>query len=159
ILEVPVNYSTLMVHLELEHQNDARLQIASELAEQFDAKLIGIAASEPHPTYYSEGPLAQRMIEQEAEAVTKRMAEAEARFLAVAEKRARKIEWRSASDRPTDFVAREARAADLIITGSIRGASLLDAPYQLDPGDLVMKAGRPIFVVPPEVEFLKLKNV
>jgi hypothetical protein len=34
-----MSFSTLMVHLDLEHANDARLQIAGDLAEQFDAKL------------------------------------------------------------------------------------------------------------------------
>ena len=32
-----MTYATLMVHLELEHPNDARLQIAGDLAERFDA--------------------------------------------------------------------------------------------------------------------------
>ncbi len=31
-----MTFSTLMVHLELEHANDARLQIAGDLAEKFD---------------------------------------------------------------------------------------------------------------------------
>ena len=52
-----MTYSTLMVHLELEHSNDARLQIAGDLAEQFDAKLIGIAAADPQPAYYAGGAL------------------------------------------------------------------------------------------------------
>ena len=40
-----MTFSTLMVHLDLEHSNDARLRIAGDLAEHFDAKLIGIAAA------------------------------------------------------------------------------------------------------------------
>jgi nucleotide-binding universal stress UspA family protein len=35
---------------------------------------------------------------------------------------------------------------------------LLDPFRCLDPSDLVMYAGRPIFVVPPEAEYLKLNN-
>src|SRR5439155_15601017 len=98
-------------------------------------------------------------VEHERGAIKKRMIEAEERFRTTAQKRARQIEWRCAFDRPTDYVAREARTADLIITGSNRDGVLLDPRHRLDPGDLVMKAGRPIFVVPPEVEYFKHKNV
>ena len=42
-----MTFSTLMVHLDFEQPNDARLQIAGDLAEQFSAKVIGIAASDP----------------------------------------------------------------------------------------------------------------
>src|SRR5262249_19334603 len=74
-------------------------------------------------------------------------------------KRARDIEWRCAIEWPTDYIAREARAADLVITGANRGGSFLDPVRRLDPGDLVMQAGRPIFIVPPEAEYLQLKHV
>jgi nucleotide-binding universal stress UspA family protein len=154
-----VSYSTLMVHLELEHSNDARLQIAGDLADQFEAKLIGIAACDPQPPYYAQGAFAHRLVEHERAEIKKRIAEAQERFYAAAKPRAREIEWRSAMERPTDYVAREARAADLLITGVNRGGAILDPLQRLDPGDLVMKAGRPVFVVPPEAEYLRLKNV
>ena len=154
-----MTYSTLMVHLELKNQNEACLQIAGELAEQFGAKLIGIAGSDPQPTYYSEGRFAQGLVEYERSEIKKRMAETEARFRETAQKRTRHFEWRCAFDRPTDYVLREARAADLIITGANRDGVLLDPLHCLDPGDLVMRAGRPIFIVPPDTEYLKLKNV
>ena len=50
------------------------------------------------------------------------IADCEAQFRRVLQARADKIEWRSAMDWPTDFVARNARAADLIITGGRTGA-------------------------------------
>ena len=49
------------------------------------------------------------------------------------------------------------RAPDLVITGVNRVGLQLDQLRQLDPSDLVMRVGRPIFVVPPEAEYLKLK--
>jgi nucleotide-binding universal stress UspA family protein len=85
------------------------------------------------------------------------MSETEERFRSAMHQRARDIEWRSAMARPTDYVMHEARAADLIITGVNRDGLLLDPIRRLDPSDLVMQAGRPIFVVPPEAEYLKLK--
>jgi len=147
-----------MVHLELEHSNDARLQIAGDLAEQFNARLIGIAACDPHPSYYADGGFAHGLVEREQERVEKNMTETEARFRAAVGQRARDIEWRSAIARPTEYVAREARAADLVITGADRDG-VLNPLRRLDPSDLVMQAGRPIFLVPPEAEYLKLQHV
>ncbi len=154
-----MTYSTLMVHLELEHTNDARLRIAGDLAEKFEAKLIGIAASDPRPPYYRNGAFVHSLIERERNEIAKRMSETEERFRAAVKDRARKIEWRCAMARPTEYVAREARAADLVITGANRDGALLDPQLRLDPSDLVMQAGRPVFVVPPEAEHLKLKHV
>lgn len=154
-----MTFSTLMVHLDLERPNDARLQITGDLAEQFGAKVIGVAASDPHPPHYAEGMVARGFVEHERAEVKKRMTEAEARFRAALGSRAREVEWRSALARPTDYVAHEARAADLVIVGANREGLLLDRMRQLDPSDLVMIAGRPIFLVPPEAEYLKLQNV
>lgn len=154
-----MTFSTLMVHLDLDYPNDARLRIAGDLAEQFNAKVIGIAASDPHPPYYAEGMVARSLVEHARAEVKKRLDEAEAHFRAAVGPRAREIEWRSAMTRPTFYVAREARAADLVIIGPRREGFPLDRLRQLDPSDLVMRAGRPIFVVPPEADHLRLQNV
>jgi nucleotide-binding universal stress UspA family protein len=154
-----MTYTTLMVHLELEHPNDARLQIAGDLADRFDAKLIGIAACDPQPPYYVHGSFARGLVAHERAEIEKRMADTQARFRAATERRAREIEWRGALERPTDYVAREARAADLVITGVNRDGALLDPLRRLDPSDFVMQVGRPVIVVPPEAEYLRLKNI
>ena len=41
-----MSYATLMVHLDIDRPNAARLQIAGELAERFEARLIGICAAD-----------------------------------------------------------------------------------------------------------------
>ena len=53
------------------------------------------------------------------------------------------VEWRSAPDFPNSFVIRESRAADLIIIGQ---SSTL--PHPLDVGGFLLRAGRPVLVVP-----------
>ena len=58
---------------------------------------------------------------------------------------------------PGEFVARNARAADLIIAGGQAGRA--DTTRQIDPGDLALRAGRPVLVVPSDTEFLKLACV
>lgn len=152
-----MTFSIIMVHIDLDHANDACLQIAAGLAEQFNAKLIGVAAADLDTSSYKQEPLADELVEQVRTHIAKRLAEAEEHFRSVAKQRARQIEWRAAMTRPADYVAREARAADLIVTDANRDSSVFYRTGRLDPGDLVMRAGRPILVVPPEVEDLKLK--
>lgn len=151
-----MTFSTIMVHLDIDRPDDACLRIATDLAEQFDAKLIGVAAADLESSYYEQGVFAQELFEQLRSDITKRLAEAEERFRSVASQHARQIEWRSAMARPADYVSREARAADLVVTGAIRDGVLSDRPGRLNPGDLVMQAGRPILVVPSEAKYLKL---
>ena len=55
-----MSYSTLMVHLDLDGSNEARLQMAGELAEHFNSRLIGVAAADIQPLYFMEGVEARR---------------------------------------------------------------------------------------------------
>ena len=154
-----MTYSTVMVHLDLDESNDARLHVAGDLAEQFDAKLIGIACCQPQPSVYAEGALAQSLVKQlEAEADEK-LQKLEQRFKTAYQNRIADVEWRGAYAVPADYIAREARAADIVITGADRVGGLSDPLWRLDPSELVMKLGRPMMVVPPEVDRLKLASV
>ena len=58
-----------------------------------------------------------------------------------------------------NFIARECRAADLVIVGANKSGAILDTSLDLDPGDFLMQAGRPVLVVPPEVESLKAETI
>jgi len=118
-----MSYSTLMVHMDVEGSNDARLLIAGELAERFDSRLIGIAASDIQPLYFMDGAAAQDALEQDRARLKSQFSECEAQFRRVLKARADNIEWRSALDWPTDYVVRNARAADLIIAGGQGGRS------------------------------------
>jgi nucleotide-binding universal stress UspA family protein len=66
-------------------------------------------------------------------------------------------EWRSELDFPTELVAREGRAADLIIIGNKPEGR--DPFRALDPGTLLLKAGRPVLVVPEKVSSPSLRHV
>jgi len=152
-----MTFSTMMVHLDLERSNEARLRIAGDLAEQFNAKLIGIAAASLQLPFCGNGVSAEKLVEWQRTEITKRLADVEERFRDALRQRAREIEWRSAMAPPKDYVPYEARAADLIITGTTNDSALLDPLAGFDPGDLIMQAGRPVLLVPSEAEGLKLK--
>jgi nucleotide-binding universal stress UspA family protein len=152
-----MSYSTLMVHLELDRSNDAPLQVAGELAERFDARAIGTAAADFQPLYFMDGAAAQDLLEDERTRLKSRIADCETQFRRHFKTRVNNIEWRGSLEFPTEFVARNARAADLIIVGGQTGHA--DATRQIDPGDLALRAGRPILVVPTQTEFLRLDCV
>ena len=51
-----MKYATVMVGLALGQSNEARLEIAGQLAERFGARVIGVAAAEfSPPVYFTEG--------------------------------------------------------------------------------------------------------
>jgi len=148
-----------MVHLDLYQPNDARLHVAGDLAEQFEARLIGIASCQPEPSIYADGAFGRDLVQQLQAEGEERLQALENRFKTAFQNRLKDIEWRSALVAPTDYVAREARAADLVITAPNRGGEYFDPLWRLNPSELVMQLGRPILVVPNEVDRLRLSNV
>lgn len=76
-----MTYSTLMVHLEPERPNEARLEIAGELAEQFNAKLTGVAAWEySQDPSYAEGAFAKSLFEEDRAKLEERLTRMEEAF-------------------------------------------------------------------------------
>ncbi|MBY0383325.1 MAG: universal stress protein [Xanthobacteraceae bacterium] len=154
-----MDYKSIAVSMTLDRSNRACLVVAADLAERFDARVIGIAASEVRPPlYFAEGEYAQKLLLAEEEAIRKQLADAEAEFRGVLAKRTRHIEWRSALIFANDFVATQARSADLIVT-SVRSESVADPYAGASPSDLVMEVGRPVLVVPESETWLDLRRI
>jgi nucleotide-binding universal stress UspA family protein len=151
-----MSFSTIMVHLDLDTSNEALLRVAVNLAERFDARLIGIAAGIVQPLYFLDGPAAQEMLEKDRARLASEIAKKERHFREAFKHIAAKIEWRSELSWPVDFVAAEARAADLVATGSsgLREKGL----RQVNTGELVLRAGRPVIIIPPNIEWLKFNS-
>ena len=155
-----MTYATVMVSLALDRSNDARLEIAGQLAKRFSACAIGITAGEfSPPLYFTTGEQAQRVIDQGQAAVRNRIAEVEAQFRAAVQNRAAAVEWRCAEDFPTRFIIQQARAADIIVVGENAGDALGDPYMQANPSDLLMQTGRPLLVVPDASDWLDLRSV
>ena len=154
-----MTYATVMVSLALDQPNEARLQVAGELAERFEAALVGVAAAKfAPPLYFTDGAEAQRLIDQEEASVKRCLADLEAEFRAATRTRGGRAEWRSAMDFPTRFVLAQARCADIVVSGG-RSPAFSDAFSLASPKDLVMQAGRPLLVVPDRINWLDLRSV
>ncbi len=153
-----MTYATAMVSLAVDQPNEALLEVSGQLAALFSAKVIGVAAAMfSPPMYFLEGAASQQLLDEGEAAIQARMAELERRFRAAMQGRVKDIEWRSAMELPARYVAREARAADLVIVGG-DGNAILDPFAVAGPSDLVLQAGRPLLVVPAGVKWLDLRS-
>ncbi len=153
-----MTYATAMVGLAVDQPNEALLEVSGQFATQFSSKVIGIAAAMfSPPMYFLDGVAGQQLIEEGEATIKKRMGELESRFRAAMHGRAKDIEWRSALELPARYVAREARAADIIIVGG-DGNAVSDPFAIAGPSDLVLQAGRPLLVVPSTVKWLDLRS-
>jgi nucleotide-binding universal stress UspA family protein len=154
-----VTYKTLMVCLQLERSNTALLNIVGSIAERFRASVIGIAACQPMRSLYNNCYVPADLIEQERNEIEKNVKAAESELRTVLHARVQDIQFRSMMvvDPLCDYVANEARSADLVIANMNRG-SLFDQ-CDVNVGDLVMRVGRPVLIAPPALEAFDLDRV
>ncbi|HEY0183143.1 MAG TPA: universal stress protein [Rhodopila sp.] len=156
-----MGYATLMVHLQLGQPNTALLKLTRQLAERFDASVIGIAVCQPMRIIYNEGYIPAEIIDQDRKQIEDEMKAAEAEFRTALAGRSASTEWRSTVTylSLSGYLANEACCADLMITGVDQNASMFDMSRHVDVGDLVLQAGRPCLVVPTATESLGLGHV
>lgn len=150
-----LTYPTLMVTIDQGEANAAVLRVASDLAARFQAYVIGIAAVQPAMSIYAEGYAAGSFVDQGSADAASGVADAEARFRHAFSNRADAIEWRCEITlvSPAEYIAAEARSADLLITGASETGAGINA------GDLVMAAGRPVLTVPRDARKLDVERI
>jgi nucleotide-binding universal stress UspA family protein len=154
-----MTYATVMVSLAVNQPNEARLEVAGQLAERFDADLIGIAAAQfTPPLYFADGEPAQALIEEGEASIKHRLAEVELQFRAANKNRAQTLDWRCAIDFPARYVLQESRSADIIVSGG-QSPAFSDSFTLASPKDLVLQAGRPLLLVPDGANWLDLRSV
>ncbi len=153
-----MTYAAVMVHVDFDTATEGWVRLAGGVAERFESTLIGIAACAPHPPFVRGGvALAPLFTQPNRDELKVALDQQEHLFRSIASKGNRQVEWRSALDLPTEFVAREARAGDLVIIGR---QHLLEDPYwSLDPGALLLRIGRPVVVVPNGLDRLHAKRI
>jgi hypothetical protein len=154
-----MTYATVMVQVGFDAATEGRVRLAAGLvADRFEATLIGIAACAPRPPFVRGGvALAPLLTEDNLDELKVALDKREHWFRSIAAKGSRQVEWRSALDLPTEFLAREARAADLVIIGR---QHLLEDPYwSLNPGAVLLTVGRPVLVEPNGLDHLHANRI
>jgi nucleotide-binding universal stress UspA family protein len=155
-------YSSLLVHVDVDGELGGRVQLAAGLADRFHSHLIGVASWMARPPFVVEGvtidPEPTEEDYEEMRAVLSRRGKEFRDCVSAGRSQiGSQIEWRSSLDFPTEFVAREARAADLVIAG--RDRKSYDPYRSTDAGALVLRTGRPVLVVPPNIRSLVANRV
>jgi len=156
-----MTYKSLMVHLGLKGDNQGVLAIAADMADRFGAKVTGIAACQPIQAIFNEGFAAPEVILQDRKEIAQELSAAEAQFRTALAGHTSELEWRSSITYGplADYIAEEARSSDLIITTKDVGPSFLNENRRVSLGDLAMRAGRPVLVVPNGIKSLSLRHV
>jgi len=154
-----MSYAALLVYVDIDGLPEQRVRIASELAAKFDAALIGFSARAVRPPFVAE----EAIIELTTEAADiKQMRKALAKrgnwFRRIVGTDRQDVEWRTTLDLPCDALAREARCADLLIIGQ-QTEGRHDHHRTLDPGEVLLRLGRPALVVAPGVASLRAEHV
>src|SRR6516164_3363832 len=152
-----MSYAVLMVHVGAGRIDARRIRLAVDLAGRFHAQLIGIAGRSYLPPFLAEKPaVGAERNDGERKEMMDILADIGKKFHAAA-KHVEHVEWRGIPADANSIVAREARAADLVIIGRKQDAR--DLYYSLDPGITILRAGRPVLLVPDEIDSLEARRI
>jgi len=155
-----MSYKTILVHVETGADSDRRVQLAADLAHQFEARLIGLAAGFPRPPMdYTGFGFSPELVDMVRDQIKADLETAEAQFRSLTSGAGLNTEWRASFDFPTQEMVHAATAADLLVVGSAKGKLLPDVYRSIDPGDLLMGVGRPVMVAPSGAAQLTERSV
>ncbi len=155
-----MKYASIMVHMVVGSPNDGVLRVAAALVARTKARVVGIAASAPSPVVYAECYSNEGAIDADLAELVAGTDEAEAHFRA-AMVGTGDVTWRSMiQDVPlSDYVAREARAADFVVTGSEVGWFTANSSHCLITGDLLLQVGRPLLIASASADGPDLRSI
>lgn len=158
--EAQMSIKSILVQFEPDNFSPALVTYADNLRKRFDADLIGFSACGQQSNFASIDGAAinGELIAAERKQIETKLSEIEDRFREMTTKSGR-AEWRGFIEAPTPALCREARAADLVITGSTSDAGILGYARGIDLGELVLGAGRPVIVAEAGTTELKAKNI
>jgi hypothetical protein len=111
-----------MVQVDVTGELNGRVRVAAQLAERFQSHLVGVSSWVPRPPLAVEGVIIDVLTAEDLENLTKPLNQRGEAFKAATGIGRHRVEWRSAQDDPTGYIAREARAADLVIISRQRPA-------------------------------------
>lgn len=140
--------AALMVHMDTSPAADQRLKLAVSMAAQYGARLIGVGSGETHAVAALDA--SGTVLRGETREIEQLLYVAGERFAGAAEALA-EAGWRAEYGRPVEVLARNARAADVVVIGPQPDKSGL-TELSLDPEEALMEIGRPVLYVPEGVE-------
>ena len=150
-------YAAVLVHVEADATPEYRVRLAASLAGKFNAMLIGLSALAIPPPIVADGMVMEDLTDVDIELMKAKLADKGKWFCGIAGGDQRRLEWRPVIDFPIEALTREARSADLVVIGRVKAPGR--AYRALDPGEALLKMGRPTLVVPEGVSTLQAERV
>jgi len=144
-----MTFKTLLAHLDVGQTNTELLQVASDLGNRLDARVVGIAAYQPMRVFDEEMYAGDETIAACEDELAAELLTVETEFRYALQGNSAPVSWRSicTSKALPDYVTDQARCADLLIT-CVATSDAFDFSRHVDTDDLVMLAGKPVLVVP-----------
>lgn len=147
-------YRSIMVHMDQSQAALNRVRLAAQLATSYEAHLIGVSAAELSVVGLAGGLPPAFLDEREAQ-LRACCAALGDHFQDIAGPSA---EWRWQLGSPADVVAYHARAGDLVIVGRA-DPDQAGREFHMPAASALMTTGRPILVVPQELEHLSADSI
>jgi nucleotide-binding universal stress UspA family protein len=143
-----MNYKTILVHCDASKSVWHRLVVATDLAQRFGARLVGLYVRPPFETsVFIDGGFAMGdFFRIHDEAVKADETEACAAFAKATKGKELITEWRAVDGYVDSELAMQARYADLVVAGQA-GPESTATPSDL-PETVALTTGRPVLVVP-----------
>jgi nucleotide-binding universal stress UspA family protein len=159
-----MSYASFLVNVDSSNDSTkVRIALAGELARRFKARLIGLAAAAVQPPAIAEpfgaGVITADLMTAEEDRIRADLKALEAFFMGQSELAELDCQWRSGISMPADALAREARAADVVILGRDREQLRRGIFLAADPGEVVLSVGRPVLIVPPGTSHLAGRHI
>lgn len=147
-------YRDMLVHVDSSTASAERLEVATRLAQTFDAHLIGLYVAALAPIHqYAEADFGPDLVEAHDRYMREAAEDAERTFRSRIEAASLKSEWRRMEGNLPDLVLLNSRSVDLVILGQ-------RDPERLDPGTspelpeyVILDVGRPVLVIPRSGSF------
>ena len=149
--------SILMACMRMDRSNAELLRVVADMAQRFSAAVVGVVAwqATTHSAVTAIGPGEPRG--RDLEKFRERAATAEAEFRS-ALSMVKDLQWRPQmiAGPSSQHIADQARGVDLIVAHAEIGEPIFLPSAEIDVGDLLMRAGRPVLIAPAGARGLKL---
>lgn len=143
-----MDYKTILVHLDAGRTSAARLDIAVQLAQKFDAHLACLYALSVMPSPSLAAEAGQILVDAQKRARTEMLAKARREYEECVRRTGyQRIEWRASDEDAVGAVALHARYADLVVIGQKNEEWPSGVGKEFEER-LMLMAGRPVLVVP-----------
>ena len=145
-----MGYKTILVHCDAGRGTAARLKIALDLGQRFDAHVIGLHVRQAFqaPAFTDAGPAMDSLYKTYETVVKADEAIATAAFREAVGSKGVSSEWRVADGYVDEVVRAEARTADLVIVGQAEPDPLPTATPADLAEDVAMAGECPVLIVP-----------